>query len=129
MNEFGQTDMFQPSENQLREWIANRAYFISLERGGQSNREVEDWLQAEAEILTRLRSGEFSSAAAEQPAIETQVAAAWSGEREMEPVEEAVTSSSNERGAQKTRRARASSKRVTPSKKSSRSRKQPTESE
>ena len=32
--------------------IAGRAYKIFLERGGQHGRNLEDWLQAERELLT-----------------------------------------------------------------------------
>ena len=32
--------------------IAGRAYEIFLERGGQHGRNLEDWLQAERELLT-----------------------------------------------------------------------------
>ena len=32
--------------------IRNRAYEIYLQRGGQSGHELEDWLQAERELIT-----------------------------------------------------------------------------
>ena len=36
-----------PSEAEIRE----RAYFIYLENGGESGQEVENWLQAEKELM------------------------------------------------------------------------------
>ena len=43
-----------PSENlSLEEQIQRRAYELYVERGNQSGSELDDWLQAEAEILER----------------------------------------------------------------------------
>ena len=41
-----------PSENlSLEEQIQRRAYELYVERGNQSGSELDDWLQAETEIL------------------------------------------------------------------------------
>jgi hypothetical protein len=41
-----------PSENlSLEEQIQRRAYELNVERGNQSGSELDDWLQAETEIL------------------------------------------------------------------------------
>ena len=41
-----------PSENlSLEEQIQRRAYELYVERGNQSGSEIDDWLQAEEEIL------------------------------------------------------------------------------
>jgi hypothetical protein len=41
-----------PSENlSLEEQIQRRAYELYIERGNQSGSELDDWLQAETEIL------------------------------------------------------------------------------
>ena len=43
-----------PSETlSLEEQIQRRAYELYVERGNQSGSELDDWLQAEAEILER----------------------------------------------------------------------------
>jgi hypothetical protein len=43
-----------PSENlSLEEQIQRRAYELYVERGNQSGSEIDDWLQAEEEILER----------------------------------------------------------------------------
>jgi hypothetical protein len=43
-----------PSDNlSLEEQIQRRAYELYVERGNQSGSELDDWLQAEAEILER----------------------------------------------------------------------------
>lgn len=43
-----------PRENlSLEEQIQRRAYELYVERGNQSGSELDDWLQAEAEILER----------------------------------------------------------------------------
>ena len=43
-----------PSENlSLEEQIQRRAYELYVERGNQSGSELDDWLQAEEEILRR----------------------------------------------------------------------------
>jgi hypothetical protein len=47
-----------PSENlSLEEQIQRRAYELYVERGNQSGSEVDDWLQAETEILERQEQG------------------------------------------------------------------------
>jgi hypothetical protein len=59
---FSSTDPTEPDtaaeerEGLLRSWrrqeIRNRAYEIYLQRGGQSGYELEDWLQAERELVS-----------------------------------------------------------------------------
>ena len=41
--------------NPTREEIALRAYQIYVERGGADGRDIDDWLQAEGELLARYR--------------------------------------------------------------------------
>jgi len=41
----------KPEGDELRALIAERAYFIAQRRGFEAGHDVEDWLQAEAEIL------------------------------------------------------------------------------
>ncbi len=36
--------------NELQEQIRHRAYELYEQRGGESGRELDDWLQAEAEV-------------------------------------------------------------------------------
>ena len=45
-----------PSALPLEERIRQRAHEIYLQRGGQDGSEIEDWLQAEQEILGQDRS-------------------------------------------------------------------------
>ncbi|HKV42994.1 MAG TPA: DUF2934 domain-containing protein [Blastocatellia bacterium] len=42
------------NDSEVREMISMRAYEIYLARGGHAGHQVEDWLRAEAEILTLL---------------------------------------------------------------------------
>ena len=53
----------QPSKNEnspqspiTEDTIAQRAYALYLARGGQEGHDVEDWLQAEREIVSRRQS-------------------------------------------------------------------------
>lgn len=43
-----------PADEEVRMSISVRAYEIYLSRGGEPGGEVEDWLQAENEVLTSL---------------------------------------------------------------------------
>lgn len=47
----------------IRERISRRAYELYARRGGEPGRDVEDWVQAENEILSPLIEEEMSSAA------------------------------------------------------------------
>ena len=42
------------NDEEVRARISLRAYEIYLSRGGESGSELEDWLQAESEVLTAL---------------------------------------------------------------------------
>jgi hypothetical protein len=42
----------QTSEEQIQERIKERAYQLFLERGSEHGRDLEDWLRAEAEMLS-----------------------------------------------------------------------------
>jgi hypothetical protein len=44
-------------KNELNALIAERAYFIAERRGFEPGHDVEDWLQAEAEILDDFSQG------------------------------------------------------------------------
>jgi hypothetical protein len=46
------------TEEGLQERIRNRAHEIYLVRSGEGGAALDDWLQAEREILTQERSGE-----------------------------------------------------------------------
>jgi DUF2934 family protein len=43
----------------LTEAIARRAYQLFLERGGEHGHDVEDWLQAERELIEAARARSF----------------------------------------------------------------------
>ena len=40
-----------PTENEITERVRERAYQLFEERGGELGHDLEDWLQAEAEVL------------------------------------------------------------------------------
>ena len=48
--------IISPSESDLRELIAIRAYEIYVERGSAEGDETADWLRAEAEVLSCLQT-------------------------------------------------------------------------
>jgi len=55
-----------PSETlSLEERIRRRAYELYLQRGNQSGSELDDWLQAEEEILQAERDARVEEASAE----------------------------------------------------------------
>jgi hypothetical protein len=39
------------NDNEIREKIALRAYELYEDRGGQNGRDIDDWLQAETDVL------------------------------------------------------------------------------
>jgi hypothetical protein len=45
----------------LEELIRRRAYELCLERGNQSGSELDDWLQAEEEVLQTLKQQPFDT--------------------------------------------------------------------
>jgi hypothetical protein len=45
-----------PSEKELQEMIAQAAYYRAEKRGFAGGAEAEDWLQAEAEVLAKMRA-------------------------------------------------------------------------
>jgi hypothetical protein len=47
-----------PSAEELRAMISEAAYYRAEKRGFAPGLEADDWLQAEAEILTQTRAGE-----------------------------------------------------------------------
>jgi len=49
-------DAEPPRRDPITEAIALRAYELFLARGGQDGRDLEDWLQAERELLEAARS-------------------------------------------------------------------------
>jgi hypothetical protein len=49
-------DSEPPRRDPITEAIALRAYELFLARGGQDGRDLEDWLQAERELLNAARS-------------------------------------------------------------------------
>ena len=51
------TDAQSPRRDPITEAIAGRAYELFLARGAQHGRALDDWLQAERELLDASRSG------------------------------------------------------------------------
>jgi hypothetical protein len=47
-------------DEQVRGWIKERAHEICLERGGGDGHELDDWLQAEQEVMQELFSNSDS---------------------------------------------------------------------
>jgi hypothetical protein len=47
----------QPPESDLQRWIAEAAYYRAESRGFEPGGEMQDWLAAEAEVLSRVRLG------------------------------------------------------------------------
>lgn len=45
----------EPTEADIQETIRSRAYQLFEERGGEPGHDVEDWLEAEAEVLSNRR--------------------------------------------------------------------------
>jgi hypothetical protein len=52
---------WRTSDDEVREKVAIRAYEIYEDRGGQHGRDIDDWLQAESEILSVLQESEFTT--------------------------------------------------------------------
>jgi hypothetical protein len=50
-------DTQPPRRDPITEMIACRAYELFLERGAQHGHDLDDWLQAERELLDAARSG------------------------------------------------------------------------
>jgi hypothetical protein len=50
------SDSQPPRRDPLTEAIARRAYELFLERGGEDGHDVDDWLQAERELLEAART-------------------------------------------------------------------------
>jgi hypothetical protein len=53
-----------PSAAELYEMIAEAAYFRAQKRGFRPGLEAEDWLQAEAEVMERVRTTRINGAGA-----------------------------------------------------------------
>jgi hypothetical protein len=49
------------SAEEVRKLIAEAAYYRAKKRGFTPGHEVEDWVQAEAEVLRRIRGADHSS--------------------------------------------------------------------
>jgi hypothetical protein len=70
------------SREDVKETISTRAYDIYLNRGAEPGRDLEDWLQAENEVLASLTEGSVAAATpdiqvtAELPGTATQESAA-----------------------------------------------------
>ena len=48
----------RPSEDEIRIWIAEAAYYRAERRGFSPGMEIDDWMAAEAEVLARTRTGQ-----------------------------------------------------------------------
>jgi hypothetical protein len=46
-------DLPQPGNGELRTRISLRAYELFLARGGEHGRDLEDWLEAERQVMSR----------------------------------------------------------------------------
>jgi hypothetical protein len=55
-------DAQPPRRDPITEAIARRAYELFLARGAKHGNDLEDWLQAERELLDAARSGHASDA-------------------------------------------------------------------
>ena len=53
------SDSLPPRRDPVTEAIARRAYELFLERGGTHGHDIEDWLQAERELLDAARTSEI----------------------------------------------------------------------
>ena len=47
----GTNDRTTQAPNEIQEQIRHRAYELYEQRGGEDGRELDDWLQAEAEVI------------------------------------------------------------------------------
>ena len=54
-------DAQPPRRDPITEAIARRAYELFLARGAQDGRALDDWLQAERELLDASRSGSVTN--------------------------------------------------------------------
>jgi hypothetical protein len=55
------------SPEELRKLISEAAYYRAKQRGFVPGHEVEDWIQAEAEVIARLNSGRPNSGRPNSP--------------------------------------------------------------
>lgn len=55
------------TDEELREKIALRAYEIYEDRGGQHGRDIDDWLQAESDVLAEAEQQQKWSHGGKQP--------------------------------------------------------------
>lgn len=44
----------EPADAQIRQMIAEAAYYLAEQRGFEPGHELEDWLQAEAQVFDKL---------------------------------------------------------------------------
>jgi hypothetical protein len=58
---FGAHARAEVSADEVRKLIAEAAYYRAKKRGFTPGHEVEDWVQAEAEVLRRIRGADHSS--------------------------------------------------------------------
>lgn len=58
---FGAHARAEVSAEEVRKLIAEAAYYRAKKRGFTPGHEVEDWIQAEAEVLRRIRGADHSS--------------------------------------------------------------------
>ena len=55
------------TDDEIREKVALRAYEIYEDRGGQHGRDIDDWLQAETEVLSEAQRHEKRFTAKKPP--------------------------------------------------------------
>jgi hypothetical protein len=48
----------EASPEEIRRLIAEAAYYRAMERGFQPGHELEDWVEAESEVMGRISGGE-----------------------------------------------------------------------
>jgi hypothetical protein len=46
------------SPEEIRRLIAEAAYYRAMERGFEPGHELEDWIEAESEVMSRINAGE-----------------------------------------------------------------------
>ncbi|HWP84362.1 MAG TPA: DUF2934 domain-containing protein [Terriglobia bacterium] len=55
------------ADEEIRKRVAIRAYEIYLDRGGQHGRDIDDWLQAEAELLAEKKQEQLRTSGRTTP--------------------------------------------------------------
>lgn len=73
------------TDNEFREKVALRAYEIYEDRGGQIGRDIDDWLQAETDVLSEIAQQQKMSSERIQPSGTTSTASPRRARKEQRP--------------------------------------------